>query len=69
MRRDRRRGDAERALVAAGTAVPDWSGGTRLGETLRVFADRWGWWPMQGWLDAFAERGLVRREGAGWVAA
>ncbi|MEO9323012.1 VWA domain-containing protein [Nocardioides sp. C4-1] len=34
--------DAERALVAAGTAVPDWSGGTRLGETLRVFADRWG---------------------------
>jgi len=34
--------DAERALVAAGAAVPDWSGGTRLGETLRVFTDRWG---------------------------
>ncbi len=34
--------DAERALVAAGEAVPDWSGGTRLGETLRVFLDRWG---------------------------
>ncbi|MGA8256689.1 MAG: VWA domain-containing protein [Nocardioides sp.] len=34
--------DAERALVAAGAAVPDWSGGTRLGETLRVFLDRWG---------------------------
>ena len=34
--------DAERALVAAGDAVPDWSGGTRLGETLRVFVDRWG---------------------------
>jgi uncharacterized protein with von Willebrand factor type A (vWA) domain len=34
--------DAERALVAAGSAVPDWSGGTRLGETLRVFVDRWG---------------------------
>ena len=34
--------DAERALVAAGAAVPDWSGGTRLGETLRVFVDRWG---------------------------
>ncbi|GEP35784.1 VWA domain-containing protein [Nocardioides szechwanensis] len=34
--------DAERALVAAGDAVPDWSGGTRLGETLRVFLDRWG---------------------------
>ncbi|MDO9455521.1 VWA domain-containing protein [Nocardioides sp.] len=34
--------DAERALVAAGSAVPDWSGGTRLGETLKVFTDRWG---------------------------
>jgi uncharacterized protein with von Willebrand factor type A (vWA) domain len=34
--------DAERALVAAGAAVPDWSGGTRLGETLKAFADRWG---------------------------
>ena len=34
--------DAERALVAAGRAVPDWSGGTRLGESLRVFGDRWG---------------------------
>ena len=34
--------DPDRALVAAGEAVPDWSGGTRLGETLRVFLDRWG---------------------------
>ena len=34
--------DPERALVAAGSAVPDWSGGTRLGETLQVFSDRWG---------------------------
>ena len=34
--------DSERALVAAGETVPDWSGGTRLGETLRAFLDRWG---------------------------
>ncbi len=34
--------DAERALIAAGETVPDWSGGTRLGETLRIFLDRWG---------------------------
>lgn len=34
--------DPERALVAAGSTVPDWSGGTRLGETLRSFLDRWG---------------------------
>jgi uncharacterized protein with von Willebrand factor type A (vWA) domain len=34
--------DADRAIIAAGEVVPDWSGGTRLGETLRVFLDRWG---------------------------
>lgn len=35
----------------------------------RVFRDRWGWWPMAGWLDAFEERGLVRRAGDDWVRA
>jgi uncharacterized protein with von Willebrand factor type A (vWA) domain len=34
--------DPELALAAAGTAVPDWSGGTRLGESLRAFLDLWG---------------------------
>ncbi|GAB3599505.1 VWA domain-containing protein [Angustibacter peucedani] len=34
--------DVELALRAAGEQVPDWSGGTRLGETLRAFVDRWG---------------------------
>jgi uncharacterized protein with von Willebrand factor type A (vWA) domain len=34
--------DPERALAAAGETVPDWSGGTRLGETLKAFLDRWG---------------------------
>ena len=34
--------DTERAIVAAGETVPDWSGGTRLGETMRIFLDRWG---------------------------
>lgn len=37
-----RQRDAERAIVAAGQVVPDWSGGTRLGESLKVFLDRWG---------------------------
>lgn len=32
--------DPERALVRAGEQVPDWSGGTRLGEVLRAFLDR-----------------------------
>jgi uncharacterized protein with von Willebrand factor type A (vWA) domain len=34
--------DPERAMAAAAETVPDWSGGTRLGENLRVFLDRWG---------------------------
>lgn len=34
--------DPEAALAAAGRLVPDWSGGTRLGEVLQAFADRWG---------------------------
>ncbi len=34
--------DPDRALLAAGEAVPDWSGGTRLGESLGVFLRRWG---------------------------
>ncbi|MFI1808854.1 galactosyltransferase-related protein [Streptomyces sp. NPDC020422] len=25
-----------------------------------LFRRRWGWWPMEGWLRAFARRGLVR---------
>jgi len=37
-----RQRDPETAIVAAGATVPDWSGGTRLGETLKVFLDRWG---------------------------
>ena len=25
----------------------------------RIFARRWGWWPMEGWLEAFQARGLI----------
>ena len=34
--------DPDDALAQAGATVPDWSGGTRLGEVLKVFLDRWG---------------------------
>jgi uncharacterized protein with von Willebrand factor type A (vWA) domain len=47
--RQLRQRDPERAMLSAGQAVPDFAGGTRLGETLRVFLDRWG------------QRGLARR--------
>ncbi|QCW52597.1 glycosyltransferase family 2 protein [Nocardioides dongxiaopingii] len=35
----------------------------------RLFHARWGRWPMGGWLTAFEELGLVRRDGDGWVRA
>jgi hypothetical protein len=47
--RELRHRDAERALSAAGRAIPDWSGGTRLGDAMRAFIDRWG------------QRGVARR--------
>jgi hypothetical protein len=34
--------DPDAALRRAGAAVADWSGGTRLGDALRTFNDRWG---------------------------
>lgn len=34
--------DPDKALLAAGSVVPDWSGGTRLGEAVGAFLDRWG---------------------------
>jgi hypothetical protein len=34
--------DPDKALAQAGSRVADWSGGTRLGESLRAFNDQWG---------------------------
>ncbi len=34
--------DGDQALLDAGLAVADWSGGTRLGEAVGAFMDRWG---------------------------
>ena len=47
--RQLRKRDPREALSSASRAVPDFAGGTRLGETVRVFLDRWG------------QRGLARR--------
>ena len=37
-----RSGEAEEAIIAASAAIPDWSGGTRLGDQLKAFLDIWG---------------------------
>jgi GT2 family glycosyltransferase len=34
----------------------------------RLFRDRWGWWPMQGWLTGFERLGLVEQVGDDWRA-
>jgi N-acetylglucosaminyl-diphospho-decaprenol L-rhamnosyltransferase len=49
------------------TSAPPWQ---HLDDILRnggIFAGRWGSWPMQGWLDAFAAAGAIERTPAGWV--
>jgi hypothetical protein len=40
--RQLRQRDPDQALALAARAVPDFAGGTRLGEGLRAFLDRWG---------------------------
>ncbi len=40
--RQMRQRDPDAALRAVAHAVPDWSGGTRLGELMKAFLDRWG---------------------------
>jgi uncharacterized protein with von Willebrand factor type A (vWA) domain len=37
-----RDGRPAEAVARAGAAAPDWAGGTRIGEALRAFNDRWG---------------------------
>lgn len=39
--RELRERDADRALAGAGTATPDWSGGTRIGASLEAFNRLW----------------------------
>jgi len=40
--REMRMREPSAALAAVSRVVPDWSGGTRLGELLQAFLDRWG---------------------------
>ncbi|MBA3523057.1 MAG: VWA domain-containing protein [Geodermatophilaceae bacterium] len=40
--RELRQRDPDKAIQASGQAIPDWSGGTRLGEVIKAFLDRWG---------------------------
>lgn len=40
--RQLRNRDADRAIAEAATAIPDWGGGTRIGDAMRTFNLQWG---------------------------
>ena len=53
--------DPDRALANAARAVPDWAGGTRIGENLKAFNDVWG---RRGITRGRDRRDRLRRLGA-----
>jgi uncharacterized protein len=63
--RELRHADPETAMAAAGAAIPDWSGGTRLGAELNAFLDRHGQRGMaRGALAVIASDGWERGDAA-----
>jgi GT2 family glycosyltransferase len=48
------------------TSSPPWQHLDDILRNGRLFAGRWGFWPMQGWLDAFAAAGAIELTPAGW---
>jgi N-acetylglucosaminyl-diphospho-decaprenol L-rhamnosyltransferase len=48
------------------TSSPPWQHLDDILRNGRLFADRWGFWPMQGWLDAFASAGAIESTPQGW---
>ncbi|WP_067499074.1 glycosyltransferase family 2 protein [Actinoplanes sp. TFC3] len=48
------------------TLSPPWQHLDDILRNGRLFASRWGFWPMQGWLDAFAAAGAIELTLSGW---
>lgn len=49
------------------TTSPPWQHLDAILRNGRVFADRWGEWPMSGWLDAFSEAGAIELSQGIWT--
>ena len=49
------------------TSSPPWQHLDDILRNGRRFANRWGHWPMTGWLEAFERAGAVRRDGDDWI--
>lgn len=41
------------------TSSPPWQHLDAIVRNAQLFHRRWGWYPMQGWLDAFADAGVI----------
>lgn len=48
------------------TSSPPWQHLDDILRNGRLFADRWGFWPMLGWLEAFEAAGAVERVHGTW---
>lgn len=48
------------------TSSPPWQHVDDILRNGRRYAQRWGSWPMLGWLEAFEAAGVVERRGADW---
>lgn len=48
------------------TSAPPWQHLDDILRNGRLFAGRWGFWPMRGWLDAFAAAGAIELTSSGW---
>jgi N-acetylglucosaminyl-diphospho-decaprenol L-rhamnosyltransferase len=51
------------------TSMPPWQHLDDVLRNGRLFADRWGSWPMEGWLEQFEAAGAVVRRDGGWERA
>jgi GT2 family glycosyltransferase len=49
------------------TSAPPWQHLDDILRNGRLFADRWGSWPMEGWLEAFAAAGAIEQTPTGWT--
>lgn len=49
------------------TSSPPWQHLDAILRNGKVFADRWGEWPMSGWLDAFADAGAIEYAHGVWM--
>lgn len=59
-------GGADAFHVWHPVSSPPWEHLDEILTNARRFHDKWDEWPMQGWLEKFAEQGAIRKSSDGW---